>query len=189
MIKILTGATISTDSSRVLFGSSRMLRKSLLLFFGVWLLSAFTVLLPGQSITSGDVEGTVTDPTGAVVPGATATLTNASTNASQKATTSSAGNFRFAFVLPGTYKLDISARGFQSQQHPSVTVLAGQPTSVNVQLTVASASQTVDVVEGVTALQTENADVSTGISTEMIDNLPNPGGDLTYWPRPHRVSS
>jgi hypothetical protein len=180
MIKILTGAPISTDSSRVLFGSSRMLRKSLLLFFGVWLLSALTVLLPGQSITSGDVDGTVTDPTGAIVPGATVTLTNVSTNAAQKATTSSAGNFRFAFILPGTYKLDVSASGFQTQEHPGISVLAGQPTSVNIQLAVAGASQTVDVVEAASALHTENADVSTGISTEMIDNLPNPGGDLTY---------
>ena len=158
-----------------------MLRKLLLPVVGLCLLAVLTVPSRAQSITQGDVSGTVTDPTGAVVPGAAVTLTNLSTNVAQTATTNSDGNYRFAFVTPSTYKLDVSAGGFQKQEHPAVVVLAGQPTSVNVQLTVASASQTVDVVEAVSALQTENADVTTGISSEMIDNLPNPGGDLTYF--------
>ncbi len=151
------------------------------LLFGIGLLAALSTLAPAQSITSGDVTGTVTDPTGAVVPGASVTLTNISTNVSNKGTANSDGNYRFAFVLPGTYKLDVTASGFQPQDHPGVIVLAGQPTTVNVQLTVASAAQTVDVVEAATTIQTENADTSTGFSTEMIDNLPNPGGDLTYY--------
>jgi hypothetical protein len=155
-------------------------RTVLLPLVGLCLLAALAVPSRAQSITSGDVAGTVTDPTGAVVPGATVTLTNIATNGSQTATTNSGGNYRFAFVNPASYKLGVTASGFQTQEHPGVSVLAGQPTTVNMQLTVASASQTVDVVEAAAAVQTENADVTTGISTEMIDNLPNPGGDLTY---------
>jgi hypothetical protein len=178
MTKILTRNLIGTNTSGVLFPGLPMLRKSLLLVFGLWLVTA---LMSAQSITSGDVEGTVTDPTGAVVPGAMVTLTSVNTNGVQTSTTNNGGGFRFAFILPGTYKVDVSASGFQTQEHPGVIVLAGQPTTVNIQLTVASATQTVDVVEAAASLQTENADVATGISTEMIDNLPNPGGDLTYF--------
>jgi Carboxypeptidase regulatory-like domain/TonB dependent receptor len=180
MTQILNRDPIHADTSGVPPRSPGMLRKSLLLFLGLWLITALTVSLSAQSITSGDVTGTVTDPTGASVPGATVTLTNLSTNSSQKTTSGGAGDFRFAFINPGTYKLDVKASGFQTQEHPGVSVLAGQPTTINFQLTVAGASQSVDVVEAASALQTENADVATGISTEMIDNLPNPGGDLTY---------
>jgi hypothetical protein len=158
-----------------------MLRNSLLLLTALVLLVTFQTQSIAQSITSGDVTGNVTDPSGAAVPGATVTLTNVATNVSQKATTNGSGEYRFAFIPPGTYKVDASATGFQTQNRPGVVVLAGQPTTVNLQLIVSGASQTVDAVEAASALQTENADVSTGVSTEMIDNLPNPGGDLTYF--------
>jgi hypothetical protein len=158
-----------------------MLRKSFLLFSGLWLLAAFTVQSHAQSIISGDVTGTVTDPTGALVPGATVTLTNASTNTAQQATTNNDGSYRFAFVTPGTYKVGVSATGFQTQERAGVLVSAGQPTAVNLQLAISGASQTVDVVEGAATLQTENADVATTFNQVMVDNLPNPGGDITYF--------
>lgn len=157
------------------------LQKAWALVFGLCLLAAVSISSYAQSVTSGDVTGTITDQSGAVVPGATVTLTNVSTNIAQTSTTNSDGNYRFAFVVPGTYKVDVNANGFQKQERPGVAVLAGQPTAVSFQLMVAGATQTVDVVEAPTALQTENADVSSGVSEEMIANLPNPGNDLTYF--------
>jgi hypothetical protein len=59
-------------------------------------------------------------------------------------------------------------------------VSAGQPTGADVRLDVAAASQTVDVPEASEGVQTENADVATTYNAEMIQNLPNPGGDITY---------
>jgi len=169
-----------TLNQNVLYRSSQILRKSLLLLCGLWIVATLAIQLSAQSITAGDVVGTVTDPTGAAIPGATVTLANAATNNSQKANTNGDGSYRFAFVAAGTYNLTVTASGFQTQQHPRISVTPGQPTPVNVQLTVAGASQTVDVVEAATALQTENADVSTSLTQSMIENLPNPGGDLTY---------
>ncbi|MBV9770789.1 MAG: TonB-dependent receptor, partial [Bryobacterales bacterium] len=145
------------------------------------LLTTFVSRCDGQSITAGDVTGIVTDPSGAAVPNAPVTLTNIGTNISQQQTTNGSGNFRFAFVPSGTYQVTVNANGFQRQERPGVVVTPGQPTAVNIQLAVAGASQTVEVVEGATLLQTENADVATGVTENMIENLPNPGGDLTYF--------
>ncbi len=157
-----------------------MPQRLFMLLVGLALISVLTVALSAQSITSGDVTGTVTDPTGASIPGADVTLTNVDTAASQKTTTNGDGSYRFAFVTPGPYRVSVSASGFQTQQHPNIVVTAGQPTTVSVQLAVAGASQTVDVVEAASALQTQNADVATNFDSSMIANLPNPGGDLTY---------
>lgn len=134
-----------------------------------------------QSITSGDVTGTVTDPTGAVVPNANLTLTNDATNIAKQATSSGDGTYRFAFVEPGTYTLDVKASGFRDQQTKGVIVVAGQPTAENVQMTLASGATTVNVVESVSTLQTENADISTNVDSRMFQDLPNPGGDMTYY--------
>src|SRR5579863_5926603 len=134
----------------------------------------------GQSITAGDVTGIVTDPSGAAVPNAAVTLTSVDTNTSRKSTTNAEGNYQFAFVAPGDYKITVSANGFQTQARSGLAVSAGQPATLNVQLAIASASQTVDVVEAAAAIETENADVGTTFNREMIRDLPNPGGDLTY---------
>ena len=164
------------------------LASSVLRYRGLGLASIFALgisllFLPvsyGQSIISGDVTGSVTDPTGADVPNATVTLTNVNTSAATKTTTNGAGTYHFAFVQPGTYKITVAASGFQVQDHPGLNVSAGVPTAVNVQLTIAGASTSVEVVETTNALQTDNADVGTTFNRQMVGNLPNPGGDITY---------
>jgi len=160
--------------------SSAILRRSLLVFAGLVILIALSTPSRAQSITAGDVTGTVTDPSGAAIPGAAVTLLNLNTNASQQATTNADGSYRFAFVTPGTYKVTASANGFQTQDRSGVIVTAGQPTPVSVQLSVSGGSQTVEVVEAAAGVQTQNADVATTFNTQMVENLPNPGGDLTY---------
>jgi len=133
-----------------------------------------------QSITSGDVTGTVTDPTGSSIPNASITLVNLNTNATQKTNSGTDGSYRFAFVPPGSYKVTVSAPGFQTTQQAGVAVVAGQPSTVNLQLAVAGASQTVNVTEAGSALQISNADVATTFNSTLVENLPNPGGDITY---------
>ena len=179
--------TLLTDSSRQTSLKSTpvfrnlVLRTALLPLVVLALLVTFQAQSNAQSITAGDVTGTVTDPTGAAIPGATVTLTNVNTNASQHAATNLEGSYRFAFVAPGSYKITVSATGFQTQQHSGVNVSAGQPTPANIELALAGATQTVDVVEAGASVQTQNADVATNFNQNMIDNLPNPGGDITYF--------
>lgn len=133
-----------------------------------------------QSIISGTVVGTVTDPTGAAVPNASVTLTNIGKNTSETTQTGSAGDYRFPFVAPGTYEVEVADPGFRPQALENVVVVAGQPASANFQLKIASAQQTVEVTESATFLQTENADTTTVFNSQMIANMPNPGNDLTY---------
>jgi hypothetical protein len=156
-----------------------MLRHSL--FFALCLAVLTVTNVAAQSITSGDITGTVTDPSGAAVPNATVTLINVSTNATESAVSTQQGSYRFAFVPRGSYTIKITATGFQPRQVTGIVVTAGQPTTADIKLQVAAANQTVEVSEAANVLQTANADVTTTYNPEMIQNLPNPGGDITYF--------
>jgi hypothetical protein len=170
----MTATAISSRATRY-----RRVAAAFLIVLGVCLLG--TTRSSAQSITSGDVTGIVTDPSGAAVPNASVTLTNVNTNSVQKATTNAAGSYSFAFTTPGAYKVEISASGFQTTDRTGLNVNAGSPTTVDVQLAVATASTSVNVVEAPPLLQTENADTGTNVNAQMIQDLPNAGMDLTFF--------
>jgi len=157
-----------------------MVRRWLFIFLIAALPAAFSTEAVAQSIISGVVTGTVTDSTGGALANAPVVLTNTNTNASQTSATNADGSYRFAFVPPGTYELDVSMTGFQNDKRTGLIVNAGQATTADIQMQVASASQSVNVSENATVLQTENADVSTTVNSAAVANMPNPGGDLTY---------
>src|SRR5579864_8613338 len=95
---------------------------SLRVLFG---LLVFPAAILAQAV-SGTVKGVVTDASGAVVPGATCTLTNEATNSSVTETTFSDGGFTFSNVVPGNYSLKIDAAGFKSYTLNSIVVTAGE---------------------------------------------------------------
>lgn len=139
----------------------------------------WTAPLYGQSTISGGITGTVSDPSGAVVPNATVTLKNDATGQTQTQTTNSSGVYRFSFLNPGTYTLTTTAPNFQSaSSHVGISV--GQTTTNNVKLALSSASQTVTVTSEAPVLQTENGNVSTTFSAAQISLIPNPGNDMSY---------
>ena len=138
-----------------------------------------TTTLFAQSIVSGDVNGTVTDPSGAVVPGATVTLKNMDTNTTQTTTTNGTGAYRFPFLKPGTYQVSVNQSGFQ-QVASTVQVSVGQATTANVRLAVGQSSQTVEVTAQTPLVQTDNGNTQATFNTAQIDSMPNPGGDITY---------
>lgn len=152
----------------------------------VALLSLLTVLLGlpiaalGQSLTTGGITGTVTDPSGAALPSATVTLKNQDTGTTQTSTTNSTGAYRFSLINPGNYNVSAAAQGFQGSAQ-SVSVAVGQASTVNIKMQVATASQTVEVTAQEGAIQTDNGNVSATITPEIVANMPNPGNDLTYY--------
>src|ERR1700733_6439659 len=98
--------------------------------------------LMAQSLVSGDLTGTVTDPSGAVVPGATVTLKSDSTGATHTTTTNSSGAYRFSLLQPGSYTVTANATGFSKSQS-TTSIAAGQATIADVKMSVGSSSQTV----------------------------------------------
>jgi hypothetical protein len=132
-----------------------------------------------QTLTSGDITGAVTDPTGAVLPRAKVDLKNNNTGAVQTTVTGASGLYRFAFLQPGSYTVTVTAPGFQTTQR-NANVQVGQATTVDFQIAVATASTSVDVIEAPPAVQTENGNIATTFNTEQLTFVPNPGGDLTY---------
>jgi hypothetical protein len=130
-------------------------------------------------LTSGDVTGVVTDPSGAVISGANVTLTNNDTKATQSRNTNAQGGYRFALMNPGRYTLSVSAANLATVQQ-TVTITVGQATTANVQLQLASASQSVEVNGEGSVVQAETADLSTTFSAEQISEIPDPGNDLSY---------
>jgi hypothetical protein len=127
----------------------------------------------GQVTTSGSIVGTVTDPTGAVVPNATVTAKNKATGKESTATTSDSGNFNIPQVSPGVFTLTVSATsGFKKSQVTDVKVDAGLPATVNVVLELGSPQETVTVVGGGELIQTQTATVGTTLTGRQITDIP-----------------
>src|SRR5437660_3480503 len=129
-----------------------------------------------QSTTAGDIAGTITDPSGAVVPNIKVTAKADATGESRTTTTSSEGFYRFSLLQPGVYAVDVSAAGFQAGSR-KVQVGVGQTSTVNIALTVSGANTIVEV--SAQSLQVESADLSTAFSNDQIAQVPNPGNDLS----------
>lgn len=139
------------------------------------------VLLASASASAqfnANLQGSVTDPAGAVVPGATVTLTNPETGKSQQITSSDEGFYRFSQLAPGTYTLSAEKEGFKKQLLESVPVTAEETQGVDLILTTGEVSETVTITESSgQSLQTENGSVSRSISTQEIRQLPQVGRD------------
>ena len=138
------------------------------------LLFMFSATSQGQ-VLYGSLTGTVTDSSGAVVGGAAVTALEVRTGVSHSAKTDGTGNYRFAALLPGTYKVTISASGFTTQETPNVQVNFNEISRVDAALKVATAAQSVVVTTETPLLQTDKADVHTDLTGQQIENLPTFG--------------
>jgi hypothetical protein len=137
-----------------------------------------TTPLFAQSTNTGTVAGTVTDPSGAVVGGATVTLTDTGTRSARNATSNDQGRYIFVDVTPGTYDLSFTKQGFSTSK-TQTTVSVGVATNVNMALQVGGGNVVVEVTAVGNELQTMNATVGNTITTIAIDNLPSLGRDVS----------
>jgi hypothetical protein len=149
-----------------------------LAFIGAWFL--FPASLFPQGETTSAIEGQVTDATGAAIPGATVTITNHDTGLQRSLKTDDQGRFNFPQLKPGTYSVKVQAEGFDSQQSDNVFAGLGQRQTVSFTLKVAESKQTIEVTGAPPLINPGNANTSTNLSAPALENLPNPGGDLTY---------
>jgi hypothetical protein len=134
--------------------------------------------LCGQTATTGDIAGIVTDQTSAVVAGVSVTLKNVDTGGSASAVTNSQGSFNFSLLPPGHYSVSANAAGFQGIVK-RVTVALGSSTTANLQLSVSAQNEVLDVTDQASAVQTEDANLETNFNAQQIAVLPNPGNDLS----------
>src|SRR6202140_5157828 len=131
-----------------------------------------------QGIVSGSISGTVTDPSSAVVVGATVTAQNTATGGTLTTVTNDTGYFTFRSVPPGTYKVTITGKGFRTVEVPQVTVETSKDAtlaSIKMELT-SAAGETVEVVEAAPILETTTGQVTNTFDTKETADLPTGGG-------------
>lgn len=143
-------------------------------------LAARTILLVGlfvavsfAQIASNTITGTVTDASGAVVPGAAITLTNQGTNVTTNSRSNAAGQYTFPYLQQGVYTLSVSASGFTSYRETGLRVATNQIIRVDVKLKVGTSLQAVQVSAHAAQLQTDTSTVQDSISAPAIAALPN----------------
>lgn len=134
--------------------------------------------LGAQAAGRGSLSGLVTDTNGAAVPSASVTLTNVATGVEQRGKTSSAGRYSFVSLIPGTYRLTVSQKDFQTTIQNNISVSVDLAETVNVTLKVGVQSQTVTVSAANDILDTTSSTTGQLITRKMIDRLPLSSRDV-----------
>src|SRR5690242_9977291 len=127
----------------------------------------------------GSLVGTVTDQSGAVVPGAQVTATQIQTGQVRQDTTDSSGRYNIVNLLPGTYNVAVDAKGFKKFSQENLTVTPNVVSRTDVHLEVGQATEEVTVSGEAAQLQTEKADTHTEITGKAVTNIPL-GGYRNY---------
>jgi Carboxypeptidase regulatory-like domain len=138
----------------------------------IWIASLLTASMAFAQAGRGTISGLVTDPGGALVPGAQVQLLNQATGVKQNTVTSSAGLYTFISLSPAVYQVTVNQQGFQSTVHNSITVTVDQVTQVNVVLTLGAATETVTVTGGTELIESSNSTVGQLIDSHTMDRVP-----------------
>jgi len=165
---------------RAIVSGVQTVRKSAksLLFATIFMVAMACMTSSAFAQFNASLSGTVQDSGGAVVPGATVSLTNSATQEQRSTTTGASGFYRFSELAPGKYSVVVSASGFEGQTYPTVEVSAEVPRGLDVKLTIGKATQTVNVsADQVPTLQTNDASISSTLDAEDITKLPIFGRD------------
>jgi Carboxypeptidase regulatory-like domain/TonB dependent receptor len=125
-----------------------------------------------QTSGTGSIEGTVTDPVGAAIPGASITATNTATKVSTVGVTNEAGSFVIPLLQPGLYSVNVTAPAFQTLIQEHVIVDALQKVTVSAKLSIGAATQTVTVSDQPTMLMTDDVKLGSSMENDVYDSLP-----------------
>src|ERR1700687_5879607 len=138
-----------------------------------------STLVAGQSSTTGEITGVVTDATGAVVLNVVVGLESIEKGFTQTTTTGALGVSRFPLLAPGSYVVSTTVPDFASASR-NVTVGVGQIPSVDITLRTGAASTQIEVTSEAPLLDNQSADESTTFNAKQVADIPDPGNDLTY---------
>ena len=152
-----------------------------------WILCAAAVLsllsptvFAQTTISTGSIQGTITDPSGAVVGGAKISIRNKGTGRGPDVVTNSSGVYASGALTPGDYTVRVEAKGFRTVEVP-VVVQVSTTSAVNATLAVGESSQIVEVQGTQVAVNTEQGIVQGVLTAEQIDNLPANGRNFLDW--------
>jgi hypothetical protein len=137
------------------------------------LLSGLALAAPSMAqdlTTKGEITGSVVDSTGAIVPGATVTISGPTGD--RVVVTDSRGNYNVGNLIPGKYSVKASLTGFKTATVSNVTVYVGKDTSVRLTLTTGDISETIEVVGGAVEVDTASTAVGSNLNSQVFENLP-----------------
>ena len=126
--------------------------------------------LSAQAI--GSIRGTVVDTSQAIINGATVLATNSATGVSRSEVSNQDGIFVFPDLPIGTYQLQISKNGFQTQKHDGIVLLTGQTLDLQLSLSVGSETQSVEVTSAAPLIQTASSSIQTSVDQKQMQDLP-----------------
>src|SRR5579872_3444184 len=135
------------------------------------LVAAAPVVFGQAAAINGQIEGTVTDPTGAIVPNATVSIQHVETGLTRELKTDESGFYRFTVLPLGTYQIRVQATGFKLAEYKAV-VSAGSTATVNAALTIGGDTVMVDVSSSVPVVEPGRTDLGSTLSTYQTENLP-----------------
>ena len=127
--------------------------------------------LQGQAVNA-TLLGTVTDVSGAVVPGTKVEIREVNTGSTRSIVTNESGNYVFADLPPGQYQVSVEKQGFKKEVHAAVDVLVNSTVRVDLKLQPGALSETIEVTAEVPNLQTDRADTGRKIETRQVEDLP-----------------
>jgi hypothetical protein len=164
-IAVALARAASKDFYFRIMGDSQMRTRVLQLVVITALIGCVAAM--GQ-VLKGSITGTAVDPNNAVIPGAAVKATNNNTGAVLKATTDSAGLFKFSLIPAGEYKVEITAPGFKTAVQNSVEVVAGRDSATNFKLEVGEATTTVEVTAAAPLIETNQSQITNTFSGASI---------------------
>ena len=139
------------------------------------LATAVALILPVSSAEAQNINasvgGTVTDPSGAVIPNAGVTLKSLATGTVSKGTTNESGLFRFPNLQAGAYELTVSAAGFRDFVQRGISLSINDTVNIKVPLEVGQAEQAIEVTADVSPLNTENAELKQAITPDTLEHV------------------
>ena len=146
-------------------------------------LSVFILLFPLATVVSsqtlGMIEGRVIDSTGAVLPGATVSVTNVATSIARVAVTNTQGLFRALNLNPGQYEVQVEMQGFRTAIRKNVNLTVGETVNLNFTLDLQSVAESVEVTGNAPLVNTVNSEVGQTVDTRKVTELPLNGRDFT----------